>query len=58
MYYIIEKTKTSYIKRVIALPGEHVQIKDGYVWFKRYCQELYEHLGHTSDEENKSDKSL
>ena len=28
-YYVLEWTKTSYIKRVIALPGEHVQIIDG-----------------------------
>ena len=32
MYYVLEIGKTSYIKRVIALPGEHVQIKDGYVY--------------------------
>ena len=32
MYYVLEAGKTSYIKRVIALPGEHVQIKDGYVY--------------------------
>jgi len=31
-YYVLEVGKTSYIKRVIALPGEHVQIKDGYVY--------------------------
>ena len=31
------------------------EIKDGYVWFKRYCQELYEHLGHNLGEENESD---
>ena len=28
----LEKEKRSYIKRVIALPGEHVQIKDGKVY--------------------------
>ena len=28
MYYIIEKTKTSYIKRVVAVDGNHVEIKD------------------------------
>lgn len=28
----LEIGKRSYIKRVIALPGEHVQIKDGYVF--------------------------
>lgn len=31
-YYILEINKMSYIKRVIALPGEHVQITDGKVY--------------------------
>lgn len=31
-YYVIENTKTSYIKRVIGLPGEHVQIEGGKVY--------------------------
>lgn len=31
-YYTLEIGKTSYIKRVIGLPGEHVQIKDGGVY--------------------------
>ena len=31
-YYVLEFNKTSYIKRVIALPGEHVQIKNGKVY--------------------------
>ncbi len=31
MYYCIEKTKISYIKRVIAVAGDHVEIKDGNV---------------------------
>ena len=31
-YYVLEIGKDSYIKRVIALPGEHVQIKDGKVY--------------------------
>ncbi len=31
-YYILEIGKESYIKRVIALPGEHVVIKDGKVF--------------------------
>lgn len=32
VYNVLEIGKTSYIKRVIALPGEHVQIKDGGVY--------------------------
>ena len=32
MYYIIEKTKTSYIKRVVAVEGNHVEIKDNKVY--------------------------
>lgn len=31
-YNILEIGKTSYIKRVIGLPGDHVQIKDGAVY--------------------------
>ena len=31
-YYVLEINKESYIKRVIALPGEHVQIKDDNVY--------------------------
>lgn len=31
-YYVLEFNKTSYIKRVIGLPGEHIQIKDGKVY--------------------------
>ena len=31
-YYVLEWGKTSYIKRVIGLPGEHVQIMDGKVY--------------------------
>lgn len=31
-YYVLEIGKTSYIKRIIGLPGEHVQIKDGKVF--------------------------
>lgn len=31
-YYVVEAGKTSYIKRVIALPGEHVKIADGKVY--------------------------
>lgn len=31
-YYVLEVNKMSYIKRVVALPGEHVQIADGKVY--------------------------
>ena len=31
-YYVLEIGKDSYIKRVIGLPGEHIQIKDGKVY--------------------------
>mgnify|MGYP000655364446 CR=1 FL=1 len=31
-YYVLEWGKTSYIKRVIALPGEHVKIQNGKVY--------------------------
>lgn len=31
-YYVLEWGKDSYIKRVIALPGEHVEIKEGKIY--------------------------
>lgn len=39
-YYVLEIGKDSYIKRVIALPGEHVVIKDGKVYINN--EELQE----------------
>ena len=32
LYYVLESGKTSYIKRIIGLPGEHVEIKGGKVY--------------------------
>lgn len=32
VYYVLEFNKTSYIKRVVGLPGEHIQIKDNKVY--------------------------
>ncbi len=32
VYYVLEINKTSYIKRVIGLPGEHIEIKDDKVY--------------------------
>ena len=40
IYYVLEIGKDSYIKRVIALPGEHVLIKDGKVYINN--EELQE----------------
>ena len=51
-YYVLEINKTSYIKRVIALPGEHVQIKDGYVYINgERLQEDYLQDGVVTDME-------
>jgi len=32
VYYVLETNKTSYIKRVIGLPGDHVKIENGKVY--------------------------
>lgn len=42
VYYVLELNKMSYIKRVIALEGEHVEIKDGKVYINgKELQEDY-----------------
>lgn len=49
-YYVLEIRKESYIKRVIALPGEHVQIKDGKVYINgEELQEDYLQEGTITD---------
>ncbi len=32
VYYVLETSKTSYIKRVIGLPGDHIKIENGKVY--------------------------
>jgi len=41
IYYVLERGKTSYIKRVIGLEGDHIKIEDGKVY--RNGEELEEH---------------
>lgn len=49
-YYVLEIKKDSYIKRVIGLPGEHVQIKDGKVYINgEELQEDYLQSGIVTD---------
>lgn len=50
VYNVLEIGKDSYIKRVIALPGEHVQIKDGKVYInEEELQEDYLQSGIVTD---------
>lgn len=50
IYYVLEFGKESYIKRVIALPGEHVEIKDGNVYINgEQLQEDYLQPGIVTD---------
>ena len=49
-YYVLEVGKTSYIKRVIGLPGDHVVIKDGKVYVNdQELQETYLPSGIVTD---------
>lgn len=49
-YYVLEIKKDSYIKRVIGLPGEHIQIKNGKVYVKgEELQEDYLQQGIVTD---------
>lgn len=49
-YYVLEVNKTSYIKRVIGLPGDHVVIKDGKVYINdQELQESYIPAGVVTD---------
>lgn len=42
IYYSLEITKTSYIKRVIGLPGEHVEIENSKVYINgKELEEMY-----------------
>ena len=49
-YYVIETGKRSYIKRVIGLPGDYVEIKDGFVYINgEKLQEDYLQAGVVTD---------
>lgn len=52
-YYVLENTKTSYIKRVIGLPGEHVKIENGKVYINgNVLNETYLRSGITTTASN------
>ena len=53
VYYVLEIGKKSYIKRVIALPGEQVKIEDGKVYINgELLEEDYLQEGVTTDSKN------
>lgn len=55
-YYVLEIGKDSYIKRVIALPGEHVEIMNGNVYINgEQLQEDYLPEGIVTDTESELD---
>ena len=50
VYYVLEAGKTSYIKRVVGLPGEHIEIKEGKVYINgEELQEDYLQPGVVTD---------
>lgn len=53
IYYVLEIGKESYIKRVIALPGEYVEIKDGGIFINgEKLEEKYLREGIVTDTKN------
>lgn len=49
-YYVLENGKKSYIKRVIGLPGEYIEIKDGAVYIDgKKLEESYLEAGVVTD---------
>ena len=52
-FYVLEVNKTSYIKRVIGLPGEHIKIENGKVYINgNELQEPYLQEGVITDDLN------